>query len=426
MEKKANTHYLESSHLWAPFTQHLHAKSIPIVKAKGAYLYDSNGNSYLDGISSWWVTLHGHAEPYIAEKIAEQARHLEHVMLAGFVHPPACLLAKRLCEILPRSLTRVFYSDNGSTAVETALKIAMQFWYNQARPRSKILAFKGGYHGDTIGAGSLSSRTLFCRPFDPLLFDVEFIDPPSEGFEEQSIQQLQSFLSKHQAACFIFEPLLQAVGGMKRYSLEGLDRLIEICRSNQVITIADEVAVGFGRTGSLFVSNRLSNAPDIVCLAKGLTGGFIPMGATVCAEYLFEEFLSEDLSKALLHGHSYTGNPLGCAAALASLELLLKPDCEKKRKTIESHHSLFKERVKNRTRISRCEVIGTILVIDYCEKNPSYYSTLRDRLLRFFFKHQISLRPFGNTLHLLPPYCIEKEELYYIYETIEKSFEEII
>ncbi|MDP1835232.1 MAG: adenosylmethionine--8-amino-7-oxononanoate transaminase [Chlamydiales bacterium] len=424
-----DAHYLETTNVWAPFTQHQTSDApIPVVKASGAYLHAADGSRYLDAISSWWVTLHGHCHPYIARKIAEQATQLEHVMLAGFTHPPACELAQRLTALLPANLTRVFYSDNGSTAVETALKIALQYWHNrnEMRPRTKVVTLKGGYHGDTVGAMSLSDRSFFTRPFEPILFDVISIDPPFIGSEEASLDQLKAALANDDVACFIYEPGLQGVGGMISHSLEGLDALIGLCRQHNVLTIADEVLVGCGRTGPLFVSNAMANAPDMVCLAKGLTGGFLPLAATVCSEHLFEAFLSDELKKALLHGHSYAGNPIGCAAALANLDLLEDPLCAQQRQFIEQKHRAFQQKLLGHPGIKRCEVIGTILIVDYRNDHASsYYNPLRNRLASFFLNRHVLLRPFGNTVHAIPPYCVDADDLQQIYDALEASLTEV-
>ena len=287
-------------YIWHPFTQmHTEADPIPIIKGKGAYLYAENGRRYLDGISSWWVNLHGHSHPYIVEKIHAQAEVLEHVIFAGFTHPPAIELAERLISLLPEGMSKIFYSDNGSTSIEAALKIALQYWRNQQKNRGKIICLKGSYHGDTFGAMSAAGKNAFNRPFWSHLFPVEMIDAPLKGNEERSLGQLTEIFNKEEAACFIFEPLILGVGGMVMYPAEGLDSLLKLCREHEVITIADEVMTGFGRTGTLFACGQLREKPDIICLSKGLTGGFLPLGVTACKKHLFDAFLSKDLQHAL-------------------------------------------------------------------------------------------------------------------------------
>ncbi len=410
--------------IWHPFTQMQTARPpIPIVRAKGVYLYGEDGGSYLDAISSWWVNLHGHAHPYIIQKIQSQAEILEHVIFADFTHVPAIELASRLLDILPGAMSKVFYSDNGSTAVESALKIALQYWYNQKIPRTKVVCFKKGYHGDTFGAMSAAGRNEFNRPFWSHLFEVEMIEPPLKGREEASLSQLKSILDKEEVACFIFEPLVLGSGGMIIYPPEGLDALIKCCKKNHVLTIVDEVMTGFGRTGTLFACQQLQEEPEIICLSKGLTGGFLPLGATVCTEEIYNAFLGENLQQAFLHGHSYTGNPLACSSALASLDLLLEDNCYRQRQMIRDCHENFCSSWGSHPRLKRCESLGTILALEYHTNTPSYFEPLRDRLYHYFLSKGILLRPLGNVLYILPPYCIQESELKLIYEHIIYTLE---
>lgn len=411
--------------IWHPFTQMQTARPpIPIVRAKGVYLYSEEGKKYLDGISSWWVNLHGHAHPYIAQKIKAQAEILEHVIFADFTHAPAVELASRLLALLPGQMSKIFYSDNGSTAVEAALKMALQYWHNQNIPRTKVVCFKGSYHGDTFGAMSAAGRNEFNIPFWKHLFEVEPIDPPLKGEEEKSLSQLQSILMQEKAACFIFEPLILGAGGMVIYSGAGLNALIECCRQNHVLTIADEVMTGFGRTGTLFASEQLKGKPDLICLSKGLTGGFLPLGATACTEEIFNAFLGEQLGKAFLHGHSYTANPLACSSALASLDLLLENACFSQREKIAASHRAFCRQWNSHPKLARCATLGIILVLEYRSEKGSYFQPMRDRLYHFFLNQGILLRPLGNVLYVLPPYCIQEGELELIYKHIAITLEE--
>jgi adenosylmethionine---8-amino-7-oxononanoate aminotransferase len=414
----------DRAYIWHPFTQmHTACPPIPIVRAKGIYLYAEDGSSYLDGISSWWVNLHGHAHPYIVEKIKSQAEVLEHVIFADFTHAPAVELATRLLSILPGSMSKVFYSDNGSTAVEVALKIALQYWHNRNTPKTKVICFKNSYHGDTFGAMSAAGRNEFNKPFWKHLFDVESIDPPLKGQENHSLSQLQSILNQGNVACFIFEPLVLGSGGMIIYSPHGLDKLIQCCRQHHVLTIADEVMTGFGRTGTLFACQQLIENPDLICLSKGLTGGFLPLGVTVCNENIFNAFLSDQLSQAFLHGHSYTANPLACSSALASLDLLLDNSCSMQRKMIEACHQDFCNQWRFHPKLKRCEHLGTILALEYKTESRSYFQSIRDRLYHFFLKKGILLRPLGSVLYVLPPYCIQADELTFIYDKIILTLE---
>ncbi len=431
----ASTNFTETSELiemdreciWHPFTQMQTARPfVPIVKGKGSYLYGADGRSFIDGTSSWWVNLHGHAHPYIVEKIKVQAEVLEHVPFGDFTHPSAIYLAARLLAILPPNMSKIFYSDNGSTAVEVALKMALQFWHNQdaTTKKIKVVCFKHSYHGETFGAMSAAGKNVFNQPFWSHLFDAEAIVPPLEGQEEESLKQLEILLEHGEVACFIFEPLVLGVGGMLMYPPVVLDDLMRLCRKYNVLTIADEVMTGFGRTGSLFASDYLSEKPDIICLAKGLTGGFLPLAVTACTPEIYNAFLNDHAGHALLHGHSYTANPLACSSALASLDLLLLDHCSIQRKAIASSHEKFCKQWKQHPKLKRCESLGTILALEYLTENPSsYFQPIRQLLYHFFLDQGILLRPLGNVLYVLPPYCISEAELATIYDHIILTLE---
>ena len=318
--------------IWHPYTQQQTADApVGIVKADGAYLYAEDGKRYIDGVSSWWVNTHGHAHPHIAQAIAAQAAALEHVKFAGFTHEPAIQLAERLLTHLPDNQARIFYSDNGSTAVEVAMKMAFQYWYNRGAARTRIIAFQNAYHGDTFGAMSVSGRSAFTAPFLPFLFDVLYIDWPEAGKEADVAAQLQQIIQENTIdgqctiAAFIFEPLLQGTAGMQMCSPEILGELLRTCKENAIITIADEVMTGTGRTGKFFAMDAVAEKPDVVCLSKGLTGGFMALGVTSCTDDIYKSFLSSDKLKTLFHGHSFTANPMACATALASMDLMEQP-----------------------------------------------------------------------------------------------------
>jgi adenosylmethionine-8-amino-7-oxononanoate aminotransferase len=363
----------------------------------------------------------------IIDKIKAQAEILEHVIFADFTHPPAIELATQLLSILPGKMSKIFYSDNGSTAVEIALKMAIQYWYNlePSTKKNKVICFRGSFHGETFGAMSAAGRNDFNKPFWKHLFETESIDPPLEGHEEKSLLQLAAILEKGSAACFIFEPLVLGAGGMIIYSAAALDSLLKLCQKYGVITIADEVMTGFGRTNTLFACENLNTMPDIICLSKGLTGGFLPLGVTACAEHIYEAFLADNLQQAFLHGHSYTANPLACSSALASLDLLLQIKCSMQREMIATSHKSFCFQWKNHPKLKRCESLGTILVLEYItQESSSYFQPIRDQLYDFFLKRGILLRPLGNVLYVMPPYCILKEELACIYEQIIITLED--
>jgi adenosylmethionine---8-amino-7-oxononanoate aminotransferase len=421
----------DSKCIWHPFTQmQLEPEAIAIVKGEGALLIDEQGKSYIDAVSSWWVNLHGHAHPAIIERISAQLSQLEQVMFAGFTHEPAVALGEKLLEILPGDFAKVFYTDNGSTAVEAALKMAVQYWHNKGTARTKIISFKDSYHGDTVGAVSASGRSHFSVPFAPLLFEVIHITAPHEGQQEQSLSELRQALSGAQSdapAAFIFEPLVQGVAGMKLHDRLGLDALLAECKKHDVITIADEVMTGFGRTGPNFACEFLVNSPDIICLSKGLTGGFMPLGATVVSQKIFDAFLAADRLKMFFHGHSYTANPLACAAALASIELLQNLKCSESRERIAKSHQTFAVNLKSDSRVENVRQLGTILAFDVkAEANTSYTNPIRDRLYHHFLEQGVLLRPLGNIVYVLPPYCITEGQLNQVYSAIETALDEVI
>lgn len=398
---------------------------IHIVRGKGVYLTAVDGTEYIDTGSSWWTNLHGHAHPYVASRIAAQAEELEHVLLAGFTHPNALRLASRLLAILPDNMGKVFYSDNGACAVEVAMKMAVQYMHNTGRPeKRRFISFKGGHHGETFGAMAVAGDTHFNRPFRNYLFEITSITPPVPGSEEKSMEEFKAALGRgDDVACFLFEPTILGAGGFITYSAEPLSEMIEACQAKGVITVADEVMTGFGRTGPLFVSLTMKAKPDIICLAKGLTGGFLPLGATVCTDKIYGGFLSDDKGKALLHGHSYTGNPIACASALASIDLLEKPECETHRRRIAASHEAFVDKWGSHPAFKRCEAYGTILIMEYEVENGSYFSSSGDDLYRFFLGCGLIMRPLGNTVYVMPPYCITNEELARIYDVIRVTLE---
>ncbi|MDF2189952.1 adenosylmethionine--8-amino-7-oxononanoate transaminase [Paraflavitalea sp. CAU 1676] len=413
--------------IWHPYTpQKYMPDPIPIVKGDGCYLTDTDGNDYIDAISSWWVTIHGHAHPYIAEKLYEQAKTLEQVIFAGFTHEPAVRLAERLLEKLPGAISRIFYSDNGSTATEVALKMSIQYWWNKGqRNRNKILAFNNSYHGDTFGAMSVSERSVFTLAFQDKLFEVIFIDVHQANFD---ISQLDDQgIPWEEVACLIYEPLVQGAGGMLMYEAARLDGLIAKCQAHEVICIADEVMTGFGRTGKLFASHYLEHQPDIVCLSKGLTGGTMALGVTACTHRIYEAFLEEDKLKTFFHGHSFTANPLACAAALASLDLLEKETCQQNIDRIGQQHQSFASRVAVEfpaiTKNIRC--CGTLFAFELVLGKDEYLNNIGREITQKALSRGVYLRPLGNTVYLMPPYCITEVELEKVYLTINEILGEL-
>jgi adenosylmethionine---8-amino-7-oxononanoate aminotransferase len=414
-------------HLWYPYTQ---AKTAPdplkVKSAQGVWLELKTGERILDCISSWWVNLHGHAHPHIAEAIYQQAKCLEHVIFAGFTHDPAEQLAERLVGRLPAPLNRVFYSDNGSTAIEVALKMAYQYWANQGQPRTTFLAFEGAYHGDTFGAMAVGARSLFTQAFTPLLFDVAFIPYPVTHLQDDSadqreqaiLQQLQQTLAQQPEgyAGIIIEPLVQGSGGMKMCRPQFLQQLQQIAKAHNTLLIFDEVMTGFGRTGDWFACTKAEVTPDIMCLSKGITGGFLPLAVTVCTETLYNAFYSDDPQKTLYHGHSYAANPLGCAAALASLDLMV--DHEAAFQQMEVQHKAHLAKLDNHPRLKNLRVTGTIAAMDLVTEHPGYLNELSLEIRKRGIAQGLLLRPLGNVLYIMPPYCITEEELAFIYQGI--------
>ncbi len=415
-----NYSQLDKELIWHPFT-HLkyQKKNIVIKKAKGIYLIDENNKKYIDGIGSWWVNVHGHSHPYIAKKIKQQLNIMEHCIFSGFTHPPAVILATEIAKIIPIKNPKVFFSDNGSTSVEVAIKMALQYHHNLNHNKHIIIALKGAYHGDTFGGMSVAERNVFNKPFEKLLFKTEFIDIPNEQNIHSVKKQLQKILQKNNVAAFIFEPLIQGAAGMKTYSAHHLDELIAMCKKHSVICIADEVFTGFGKTGELFASNYLKNKPNIMCLSKGLTGGFLPLGLTVASKFIYTAFIKKDKTKTFFHGHSYTANPLACAAAIANIELINKASFIKKINHINTLHLQFFNQIKNHKHIKEIRCLGIILAIEVKTKTKSgYLNELSEDIESFFIQRNILLRPLGNVLYIVPPICITKKELQKIYYAI--------
>ena len=409
---------LDARHVWHPYTQHLHAPApLPIARAEGAHLVRADGRRVLDAISSWWVTLHGHAHPAIADAIARQAATLEQVIFAGCTHEPAVRLAAALARIAPPGLTRVFLSDNGSTAVEAAVKMALQACANRGAPRRLVAALENAYHGDTFGAMSVSGRSVFSAPFDALLFEVARLPDPSVS-GEATLAAFDALLDARgdELAALIVEPMLMGAGGMRMWSAATLRGLAERCRARGVLLIADEVLTGFGRTGPLFACAHAGIAPDILCLSKGITGGFLPLGATLATDAVFDAFLSDDRRRTLFHGHSYTANPIACAAALASLALLESPDCDAARTRIEAAHRRGLDALGGRIHAPR--VLGTVAAFELVAEGEGYLAGIGRALAAHALAHDVLLRPLGDTCYLLPPYCTTDEDLAQAYDVI--------
>ena len=415
----------DSQHLWHPYTQHKTAAlPIAITKGEGALLWDENNKEYIDAIASWWVNPYGHSNKFIADAIYKQLTTLEHVLFGGFTHEPAIILAEKLIQILPNSQQKIFFSDNGSTAVEVAIKVALQYFYNKGEKRTTIIAFENAFHGDTFAAMAASGISFYTQAFQGMFIDVVRIPVPVKGQEQVSFDVLKEVIEKHNCAGFIFEPLVQGAAGMVMYEPEALDKLLQICQENNVLTIADEVMTGFGKTGKTFACDYLTHQPDMMCLSKALTGGTIPMAITTFTQPIFDAFYDEDINKALFHGHTFTANPTGCAAALASLTLLQTEEMQHNLTRINSRHFEFQKRVENHPMVTATRVLGVIFALEIkTETSASYYGTLRNKLYDFFIANGVILRPVGNIVYILPPYVITDAQLQKVYEVVESALE---
>ncbi len=375
--------------LWHPYTQMQTAGApLEIVRGEGVWLYTEDGRRIMDGVSSWWVNIHGHSHPKLNDALAAQARELEHVIFAGCTHRPAVELAERLLAVLPPGLARVFYSDNGSTAVEAALKMALQYWSNLGGKRTRFLSLAGGYHGDTAGAMSVSAPSVFNAAFEPMMFPVE---------QFRDLEELEALLRDDTAAVLI-EPMLQGAGGMVMWPAEFVRGVRELCDRHGTLLIADEVLTGFGRTGKMFACEHAGITPDIICLSKGLTAGYMPLGATVTTQAVYEAFLSNDRSKTFFHGHSYTANPLACAVGVASLKLFAEEPVLENVARIEGQ---MRAGLNGR-------VMGGVGVVEL--EGAGYLDNVGPRLAAEFLKRGLLLRPLGNVVYFMPPYCITETE----------------
>lgn len=420
----------DKRYCWHPSTQHQTEPESPIItSAKGASLYDDKGNEILDMISSWWTCVHGHSHPEINQALADQADKLEHVMFAGFTHPPAVNLAEKLANKLPGDLNRVFYSDNGSTAIEIALKISYQYWKNKGEGgRTKFLAFEKAYHGDTVGAMSVGKGCGFFDLFDDLFFEVETIpyvytwqgDVDVEKREKEALVKIKTMIEKHknEVAALIVEPLMQGAGGIRMCRPEFMKQVTEMAQENDLLVIYDEVAVGFGRTGSLFACEKIGVTPDLICLSKGITSGYLPLSVTVTTDAVFEEFLSDGIEKCFLHSHTFCANPLVCAVALKSLEMFENNNVMDKVQHIEKRHFEFLETLKSQHEIYKPRAMGAILAFDIAEGKVGYKSNESEKLRHWFLSNGFNIRPIGNAVYLMPPYCITDEQLDRAYQGV--------
>lgn len=405
--------------VWHPFTQMQTAREpLELVRAKNTSLFTADGKEYIDCNSSWWVNVHGHGNEHIGNAINEQFKKIDHAIFAGATNPKAVELAERIVQLLPNPLAKVFFSDNGSTAIEVALKMVFQYWHNKSQPKKRILALDGAYHGDTFGAMAVGQRGYFNQPFEHFFFDVDFIDFPTKENEEELILQAENLFKSTEFAAVILEPLVQGSAGMRMYSPDFLTRLVNLAKQYEVKVILDEVMTAWGRTGTYFAFQHTAIVPDIVCLSKGLTGGVLPLGLTVATNEIYAAFLSEEKSKALLHGHSFTGNPLSCAAACACLDLFEQQSTWENVKRIADANEAFALTIDS-TAVENVRFLGTILAIELkTSGGSSYFSDIRDQAYAYFLENGILLRPLGNIIFINPPYCITNSELHKVHQTM--------
>jgi adenosylmethionine---8-amino-7-oxononanoate aminotransferase len=434
----------DGRHVWHPYTQMLtRPEPLAIVRGEGVYLHTEDGRRLLDGVSSWWVNIHGHSHPRLNAALANQAATLEHVIFANCTHRPAVELAERLVALLPTGLTRVFYSDNGSTAVEVAMKMAVQYWSNRGESRRTFITLQHAYHGDTVGAMSASEDSVFTRPFASMLFDVHRAHSPycfrcplrltrdtcridcasADG-------SLGSLLEQHgrRVAAVLVEPMLQGAGGMIVWPAEFLSHVRRLCDAHGVLLIADEVLTGFGRTGRMFACEHAGISPDIMCLSKAITGGYLPLGATIATERVYEAFLSEDRTRTFFHGHSFTANPLACAVAIASLDLFSETDVLGKVRQLERW---LREGLTPLCRlpiVGDVRVIGGVGIVELADNisgsaTHGYLDEIGPWLAAEFLRRGLLLRPLGNVLYVMPPYVITESETEWVTTQVAEVLE---
>ncbi|MEW4923289.1 adenosylmethionine--8-amino-7-oxononanoate transaminase [Algibacter sp. 2305UL17-15] len=413
----------DKKHLWHPLKQHqLHPDSLAIVKAKGCILTDENGNEYIDAIASWYTCMYGHCNDYIIGKTHQQMLQLDQVMFSDFTHEPAVKLSEELIKILPENQNKIYFNDNGSTAVEAAIKMALQYYFNLDEKRSTFIAFENGFHGDTFGAMSVSGLSVYNGPFEDFLIKVERIPTPDGSNHDAILNQLKNLTENHNVAGFIYEPLIQGAAGMKTHHAKGLNEILKFLKAQNILTIADEVMTGFGKTGKYFASDYIDTKPDIICLSKALTAGLLPMAITSCTQKIYDAFLSNDISKGFFHCHTYSANPVACATAIAGIELLTSAEIQDNIKSIINSHRDFEKRIKNHPKVKTTRHLGVIFALDLNTKMERY-GNLRDKLLYFFMERGVFLRPLGNTIYIQVPYVISESELQKVYHVIEDALE---
>lgn len=414
----------DKKHVWHPFTQHFTAEDpIEIVKAEGVRLFDAEGKAYIDANSSWWVNVHGHGNEYIGKAMMDQFNQIDHIVFAGVTHPKAVELAERITQILPDELEKVFFSDNGSTSVEIALKMIVQYWHNKDQKKQRFLAMNGSYHGDTFGAMSVGQRGYFNAPFEPFFFDVDYIDFPTGENEDSILAHAKSLFETGEFAGMIVEPLVQGAAGMRMYSPSFLDKLATLAKENDVLIIYDEVMTGFGRTGKMFATDHCAVKPDFITLSKGLTAGVMALGLTVTTDKIYNAFLGKETTKALLHGHSFTANPIACAVACANLDLFEQPLAIQGMKNLDLWNQEFQKELEKIDFVTNIRQQGTIIAFEIeTGEGNTYFSDIKAQAYKFFLEQGILIRPLGNVIFVNAPLVISKED----YDKITSSILEFL
>jgi adenosylmethionine-8-amino-7-oxononanoate aminotransferase len=413
----------DKKYLWHPLTQHKsHPNHIAIIKAKGAVLYDEDGNEYIDGIASWYTCVYGHCNPYIIEKVTSQMQQLDHVVFTGFTHQPAVELSEKLIKILPENQEKLFFSDNGSTAIDVAIKMALQYHFNKGEKRGKIIALENGFHGDTFGAMSVSGLSVYNGPFEEFFIDVARIPVPNAENLEAVKALFTELITTHNVAAFVYEPLVQGAAAMQMHKAEHINEILKIAQQHNVVTIADEVMTGFGKTGKNFASEYIATKPDIICLSKALSAGMVPMAITSCSDKIYNAFYSNDIKKGFFHGHTYSGNPVACSAAIAGIDLLLSDEIQANLKRIEASHQKFNREIQNHPKVAATRQQGQIFALDL-HIEMERYGNLRDKLFNSFMSKGVCLRPLGNTIYILAPYITTNAQLEKIYQAIRETID---
>ncbi|MDI4233227.1 adenosylmethionine--8-amino-7-oxononanoate transaminase [Bradyrhizobium sp. Arg237L] len=417
----------KQSRIWHPFTQHaLQGAMTKVVRGEGAYLYTADDRRIIDAIASWWVVTHGHCHPHIVSAIQKQAEQLNQIIFAGHTHEPAEESAALLLKLAPRGLDYVFFSDSGSTSVEVALKMALGYWHNIGEPRSRIVVMQHSYHGDTVGTMSVGARGVFNAAYEPLLFDVTSVPFPERGREQATLDALEAACRNDNPAAFIVEPLILGAGGMLMYPAWVLREMKRICEASNVLFIADEVMTGWGRTGTLFASEQADVSPDIACYSKGLTGGSLPLAVTLCRADIFDAHYSKDRARTFFHSSSYTANPIACAAAKANLDLWQEPEVRKRIASVAAMQEEGIESFRADARFNNVRRVGTITALDLAVPDGGYLADIGPKLQAFFRDRNLLLRPLGNTIYVMPPYCVTAADLNEIYVGISDAADALV